>query len=176
MINVRQAKILESRLHREAELYRQGKTFGEIAAVVTAEFRTPEEKPFSFKTIAKDMARIRAEWRTSRIADFDAKIDKELAVIDHLEAEAWAGWQRSIGKVKVTTQKTTAEGEETTVRTEHQAGDPRFLAQVDSCVDKRCRILGLYAAIKTQMELTGEALTKLVADARARVRNKRAPK
>jgi hypothetical protein len=70
-----------------------------------------------------------------------------LARIDHLDASYWHAWERSVGKHTVTTETLSgAEAEmEVSERSEELAGDPRFLAGIMSCIERRCKILDLDA-------------------------------
>src|SRR5689334_17914177 len=45
--------------------------------------------------ISKDTKQIRIAWRESQIRDFDELRSEELARLNHIEREAWAGWHRS---------------------------------------------------------------------------------
>ena len=99
--------------------------------------------------VGHDLKAIRKAWRESAIRDFDELQSEQLAKIDMLEAEAWAGWDRSVGaKQRSVSERTEGDGE-TTAHTRlerwEDAGDPRFLAQVEKCIARRCAILGLDA-------------------------------
>ena len=68
----------------------------------------------------------------SSVSDFNQRKAEELAKIDNVEREAWVAW-------------TTSKGNQT------PAGDPRFLQNVQWCIQKRCKILGLDAAEKLML-------------------------
>lgn len=107
--------------------------------------------------ISRDLLRIRQEWIKSSVRDFDAMRAQELAKIDTLEQEYWNAWRRSQENAEVRTTKarslpppktdaaTSAPSSELEVtdRSEGQSGDPRFLAGVQWCIERRCAILGL---------------------------------
>lgn len=99
-------------------------------------------------SISLDLKAIRAEWKESRIRDFDEAKAVELAKLDKTEREGWLAWERSqTNAVKV---KTTEDGSGEKVEkwSEGQTGDPRFLQIVQTCIQKRCDILGLDAPTK----------------------------
>jgi hypothetical protein len=96
---------------------------------------------------------------TARINEIDERKRIELAKIDNLEMEYWNAWKRSCEKA--TTETTRLQGHpaitvdggqpaapktdklEKISRVEDQAGEPKFLAGVAWCINKRCEILGL---------------------------------
>jgi predicted transcriptional regulator len=126
---------IEQRRQQAAELYLKGTTQAEIA----------RELNVSQATISDDLKAIRREWRDSRIRDFDEAVAMELKKLDHLEREAWSGWDRS--QLPAESTKVTQDGSgkkaEKTVR--QQQGDPRFLDQVHRCIVGRRTLLGLDA-------------------------------
>src|SRR5262245_53581405 len=73
------------RRKRVAALYIQGQSQARIA----------EQVGVAQGTISYDLQAIRKEWLASSVRDFDEAKSQELAKLDHLEAEAWAGWERS---------------------------------------------------------------------------------
>jgi len=99
-------------------------------------------------TISRDLQALQKEWLASSLANLTQAKALELAKVDRLEREYWDAWERSkrtsensiteridgdIAKIKVLLAK------------ESQVGDPRFLAGVEKCINKRCEILGLDA-------------------------------
>jgi hypothetical protein len=173
--------IIQMRRRRVSELYLQGKNQFQIAEIITAEFRKENEKPFSQSHVSYDLKRVREEWRSARVNNYDAKVDMELARLDEIEREAWAAWHRTIGIYKTETRKNTLvkgtdgnqgldlPAEEITVKKEKLAGDPRFLAAVQDCVKKRCEILGLNAPVKAEMAITGDVLMAAINQGSKRV-------
>jgi predicted transcriptional regulator len=100
--------------------------------------------------VSLDLKAIRAEWRRVMVAEFDRIRSEQLGKIDACEAAAWEGWERSLRDAERTlTRKTqdAAGGEtiEASRTVAGQAGDPRFLQVVDSCIDRRLRLIGGYA-------------------------------
>jgi hypothetical protein len=94
----------------------------------------------------------------------DAKA-KALARIELIWTEAWSAWERSCqpAETETTSTERTPAGEEfvegrsrqlfrdrvkAQKRKEGQAGDPRFLAILDNCIDRICKIQGLHAPVR----------------------------
>jgi hypothetical protein len=137
-------RVLQRR-KRVADLYLRGVPQHEIAA---REGVDPAQ-------ITRDLAAIRKEWRAQAVEALATRKARELARIDTIEAEAWAGWERSqqpAETMHAATEKgrTDRDGQplpdrqKTWKTVKAQAGDPRFLERVAWCVSQRCRLLGLY--------------------------------
>jgi predicted transcriptional regulator len=99
--------------------------------------------------VSLDLKAIRAEWRRVMVAEFDRLRSEQLGKIDACEAAAWEGWERSLRDAErtLTRKRTEPDGEhvEASRSVAGQAGDPRFLQVVDSCIDRRLRLIGGYA-------------------------------
>ena len=95
-------------------------------------------------TISDDLKTVRAEWLASRVRDYDAHTEEELAKWDHLERTYWDAWYRSVGEVKTVTEKVGTNGAERSEKIEEKVGDRSFLAGVENCIRERCKLLGLY--------------------------------
>lgn len=143
-------QVLERRMH-VAKLYCQCKTLLEIS----------EEIGASVVSVSKDLKAIREFWLSHIAQSFDERMADILGRIDHVEAEAWLGWQRSCKDaeiLKTTTEKgirispAKAKGKPPTSKlvpvkenlekvVKGQAGDPRFLSVIMDCIDRRSKIL-----------------------------------
>jgi len=107
------------------------------------------------QTISNDLKSLHKEWIASALVDFDEAKAQELAKIDRLEREYWAGWDRSREDAETSTAKVKGDGDKEATKTvKGQAGDPRFLAGIQWCIDRRCKILGVDAP--KRHEITGE--------------------
>ncbi len=129
-----------------AQLYLQGITIAEITR------RVSEANKYSLSTrmIDHDLAEIRKQWLESSVRNFDEARAQELAKLDEVERHAWAAWDRSCGEHHSSRTKAVKEaGEpvknEAVLMKRDEYGDPRFLAIVKQCIDKRCALLGLDA-------------------------------
>lgn len=136
-----------ARIERRVEvtnLYRRGLTMREIA----------ETLGISVSTVCADVKAARSRWKEQYAADYDALKSEQLAKLDEVERAAWEGWDRSLRNAVKETIKDTPDGIMESVTTEGQAGDPRFLKVIESVIAKRCRILGLDAPHKIEIEST----------------------
>ena len=135
---------------RISDLYHQGWLQVDIA----------DELEISPSTVSRDIKHLQKEWIESTLIDFDAAKAKELAKVDRLEREYWIAWVHSCEDAETIRQegKKTEAGiqPDKIVKTaKGQAGDSRFLAGVQWCINKRCEILGLDAAIKQEFKHEG---------------------
>jgi len=138
---------------RTADLYLQGWLQTAIA----------EEIKTSQATVSRDLKALQKDWLKSALRDFDKAKSQELAKVDRLEREYWDAWQRSCEDAETLVKDGTPEKVEKLKRTSKgQAGDPRFLQGVQWCIEKRCKILGIDAPVKTDVTSGGERI-KLVA-------------
>lgn len=149
----------EADLPKMALLYRDGHTQRAIA----------QQFGLSQGQICQDLAEIRRRWQMESIEFFTDKVNAELSRIDNLEITYWEAWERSIlDATMVRVEKKTVglkvevdnlvelpavETKEIKSRT-GQSGNPAFLAGVMSCIERRCKLLGLDAPAKA--ELTGK--------------------
>jgi hypothetical protein len=134
---------IESRRCRIAGLFLRGvKRQGELAQQVGV----------NRSTVSRDLKVLNARWKEAAIRDLNAAKSQELERLDQLEREYWEAWEKSknIHETTTTEQTKTADGErlKAGIRKEEQCGDPRYLAGVQWCIDKRCEILGLRAPHK----------------------------
>jgi hypothetical protein len=114
-------------------------------------------------TISKDLRKIRQAWRESMIRDWDTAKGEELEQLYLARREAWAAYERSIGKHTVITKEgnegATKSGKSTTtrkkvsIREEEHAGSPEWMRVILDIEKKICDLLGLEAP--TKMELMG---------------------
>ena len=123
-------------------LYLHGMTQAKIA----------ERMGVSRVTITHDLQVVQKQWRKSTTIDLDEAKRKELAKIDDLERTYWEAWEVSLGEREqtLTEQRNTGEQAQTraSIRKENRDGDPAFLAGVQWCIERRCKLLGLDAPVK----------------------------
>lgn len=124
------------RRRRVTRLYLRGRSQRWIAARVGV----------SQPTVFRDLEAIRKEWLAAAVFDMNAAKVQELAKLDELELTYWRAWERSIGTHTKKTETVGKDGGlELSETSEELVGDPRFLAGVMTCVERRCKILGLDA-------------------------------
>jgi predicted XRE-type DNA-binding protein len=140
-----------------ADLYFQGWLQAEIA----------EEVGVHQSTVSRDLKALQAEWLQSALVDFNKAKARELARIDRLEREYWRAWLRSVEDKEVEVQEKVEAGDKqgrlkVSLRREGQAGDPRFLAGVQWCIEQRCQILRLYAPVDVDIKSGGRPIFQKV--------------
>jgi hypothetical protein len=95
------------------------------------QYAIAEQIGVSRQTILRDLKTLEKRWKDSAVRDLDAAKGKELAKLDNMEAEAWRSFRRS--------------------RAGGAAGDSRFLGDVQWCIDRRCKLLGIDAPVKQEL-------------------------
>lgn len=173
----RRNHIKEGRMVIVADLYKRGWSIKRIAE----EVRTRMNTTCSTRTIWNDIQSLLEEWRATRIHDTDQRLQLELERIDDCVAELWEQWDKSkedwvrehnkrVG-VPITTEGNgngNGEGatEIVTVKRENMTenvvglGNPAYMAEIRQQLAERRKLLGLYAATKT--EVTGKDGTALI--------------
>lgn len=132
----------EKQLADIARLYLRGTTQAEVG----------EQLGISQKQVSYDLKILRERWQESALIDFNEAKARELAKIDTLEVEYWQAWNDSKAEFRKTS--ITREGADAkTIKsarsdTEERNGDPRYLAGVQWCIEKRCAIIGINAPTK----------------------------
>lgn len=154
-VNQKKVEIAERR-PKVAALYLAGKVQTEIAA----------ELGVDQATVSRDLKALQKEWSEQALRDLDQAKAEQLAKIDRLEREYWDAWAASQGEQTATSKKLVRDGEkekaEASTRVEVQPGDPRFLAGVQWCIEQRCKILGVNAAV--EVKNSGEITLRVVYD------------
>lgn len=148
MRTYRRPKIQRERdLVETARLYCQGLSQAEIG----------ERLGVSQRTISKDLREIQRRWQAACVESISQGKARELARIDELERTYWAAWFDS---KRVKTSKAIKQ-EET------RDGNPAYLQGVMTCIEKRCKLLGLDAPVRMDGETRVEIL-----DARRSIESK----
>ncbi len=136
-----------------ADLYARGKSHREITEALNADRPYTLTRPI----ISGQIKGILEDWRLHTIQEIGIQRAEELIRLNKIEAEAWLAWERSkIESTQTVTEKSEGKNGRTLARVvrDGRDGDPRFLMIVGNCVTERCKLLGLYAAVKS--ELTGK--------------------
>ncbi len=131
-----------------AALYLKGLSIREISKWI-GENRT---YTLSRHQVCEDLKAIRRDWREGTMQATNAWMDLQLAKLDRIEAEAWGAWDRS--KLdRVTTRQSKDAGGQTSASVEKagRVGDARHMATVLTCIDRRCKLLGLDAPEKREV-------------------------
>ena len=149
-----------------AGYYLDGMTHQEIADKLNSE----RGYTLSRRMVSKDVGVIWDRWRESYLMDANELRVRELIKLDKLEATYWEAWERSIQDIVTVKQDKTADrvahglnakGEiseddqelrasyertKTTTEKKQTTGNVKFLDGVEKVIEKRCKILGLFAA------------------------------
>ncbi len=158
-----------------ADLYKRGWSISKIAAEVRSRMNTT----CSTRTVWRDIQDLLEEWRSLRINDVDQRLQLELERIDDAVSELWEQWDKSKENwvreynkrtgVPVPVGDGSGGGEQTEIQTVKREnttenvvglGDPRYIAEIRQQLAERRKLLGLYAATKT--EVTGRDGTPLI--------------
>ena len=145
-----------------ADWYSRGETQTAIAALINSGAHLVKDEDgvcveprytLSQQTISNDIKAIQKAWLESSLRDFDEMRAEQLGKIDEQERRYHRGWERScLDAETVVRKQKEGGGKEQQMTSKGQAGDPRFLAGVDGCIDRRCKLLGLDAPTKSIVE------------------------
>lgn len=151
-------------VRKRSEVARDRRVIGRMYLKGATQMAIAAELGISQATVSNDLKHIQAEWQAANIADIDRRKREELAKIDALELEYWDAWARSCENAEVETTKMVGSSPEKpdraekTKRVEGQAGDPRFLAGVQWCIERRCKLLGIDAPHAVDLTSAGKAI------------------
>lgn len=156
----------EERRAEVARLYLRGWTQTRIAEFIGV----------AQPTVSKDLKALQQAWRDAALRDFDEAKARELARLDEVEREAWDAYQRTVGEHVIRTEGVTAGpngGPYEKSVTEDLAGNPAFLNIVTTCIERRCKLLGIDAPQKIEQGEPGSfaalpASTREALEAQAR--------
>jgi len=150
-------------------MYLEGYKQAEIAARLNEQ---NDERGYTLtqQMVSYDLGQLIKEWRASGLMDINEAKAQELAKINHLEMVYWDAWHKSCEDAQTITRKSkgvirkyedggggfvSEQPAEVGQRTQGQVGDPRYLAGVQWCIDRRCKILGVDEA--TKLNIQGDA-------------------
>lgn len=159
MTGPKRSKIQIANDHRDiAAMYLRGKTQAEIAEYISTD--PARGYTLTVQQISYDLRAIRKVWLASAMRDFDEARAQELAKIDQLELTYWQAWADSRAARETTVIEGTPETPQKRKKTrQDQHGNPQFLAGVQWCIERRCKLLGFDAPQKS--EVTGANGTPL---------------
>ncbi len=134
------AKVLSDRME-VARLYLEGKYQHEIAEILGV----------SQQQVSYDLKEIQLTWQDMSVAQLTELKARELARIDNLERTYWQAWEKSQQPKETTS--TAKEGEKVKVgkRSEQRNGNPQFLQGVQWCIERRIKLLGLDAPVRSEV-------------------------
>ena len=144
---------------QEIEMSLRGKYQHEIAAVLE----------LSQGMVCNDMKKIKARWQKETNLAIDEAKAKELVKLDFLEREYWLDWERYLAAWDASkterTRKRQRKGAtgaiDASIETEKRDGNPAFLdgmlrckEGILRCHERRCKMLGLEAPVRSEVEVT----------------------
>jgi hypothetical protein len=138
--------MIDDRRARVASYKVQGLSIRKIVAALAKDkcVNPDSGRPWNTATIQSDLVHLTEVWKASALRDITQVKADELAKLDELEREAWQAWRRGIGRKQIRTTKTGGvDGGSVSLKTETLNGDPRFLALVLDCQQRRAKMLGL---------------------------------
>lgn len=146
----------EADYERITSLYLRGWRQADIAA----------ELGLTQQQVSYDLRTIQKRWRESTTMNLDEAKQKELSRIDELERDFWTAWESS--KTERTKARQETDGtkdrsgkpivKKSSMEKEQRDGNPAFLQGVLSCIDRRCKLLGLDAPEKSEVDLKSRVL------------------
>ena len=105
--------------------------------------------------ISRDLKEIHKRWRQSSLIDVNEARHQELSRIDELEREYWGAWRRSCEAKTKTRTETGAAGSKASRETDQMLGNPAYLAGVQWCIERRCKIFGIDAPVRNELSGPG---------------------
>ncbi|MFQ6026919.1 MAG: hypothetical protein ACE5Q6_05315 [Dehalococcoidia bacterium] len=108
--------------------------------------------------VSYDLKAIQEQWRKNTTINLDEAKLKELARIDALERTYWAAWESSLAEKETDSTErregATSVSTKASIKKEQRDGNPAFLEGVMNCIKERSKLLGLYAAVKTESDVS----------------------
>jgi hypothetical protein len=144
-----------------SELYLKGVSLKRITEVITSKHypgymdSNLKSKRLRLSFVQNDIQAIIKEWKATAVNNIDMLRAVEIEKINHLEQVYWEAWERSVGEKE---QSTTERVEDVTTRLLARVvktdsdGNAAFLAGIQWCIDKRCKLLGLDAPTKNEIK------------------------
>jgi hypothetical protein len=129
----------------------------------------------SQQTISRDLQEVKKRWLQKADVSFDEHVAHEIAKLEILEREYWAGWKRSQQPRKnslvTVREKTDATPGENEAREGMRDGNPRFLEGVLFVMERKARLLGLDKPTRINGTIQTFDLTKLSDEQLERIAN-----
>ena len=147
--NVRTEREIERDAVLIADWYIRGWTHLQMTDALNAAHY--EGRELSRRMISYDVQKMLKRWRDKAVGDVGVRKAEELARIDRLETEYWEAWDRSKESSKTVQAKKGGESQTVIQTVKDSDGDPRYLQGVQWCIEQRCKIIGLYAPVRTNV-------------------------
>lgn len=151
------------------EMYLKGYSCRVIAARLCEHVKNP--KYLTYRQVNNDINAILKQWHNDRITDINKQKTIELEKIHKLEQEYWRAWEKSIedfekkskklkGSVGLDRDGKPKSPSEQEISTTEMIsmGNPAYLAGIERCIERRCKILGIDAPQKMDVTSGGEKI------------------
>lgn len=103
-----------------------------------------ERMGIHISTATRDLAAIKAEWREEMLESTDAVMARDLAELGMVKQEAWRVYAKSLDhSPKIVTEHDAPGGVEVTTVTMDPKPDLNALKLVQTCIEKKRKVLGL---------------------------------
>jgi hypothetical protein len=129
----KQSRTIEQRRALVSRLWLQGLTVREIGKEINS----------SDSVVYTDVAAIRNTWREDTKEYMAEFLNRELARVDLIEAEAWKAWKLSLTERQRKMVEKDTKGNKVKLMREGQCGNPQYLALIGTCIETRRKLLGL---------------------------------
>ena len=116
-----------------------------------SQYRMGQELGISKQSVNHQLKNLIKRWREDTALKIDDHKARELAKLNHVEKEYWEAWDKSKEASRTAKQRTDARGETKEIIQTEEVGDPRYLQGVMGCIDRRCKILGVDAPVKSEI-------------------------
>lgn len=155
-----------------AEMYLKGYTNRAISQHLSKTFSTPEKEYYlSHVTVASDVKFLLKEWLKNTTIDIDHLKARELEKLNKLENTYWEAWEKSFEDYEKTSKKISQSGSELPKEKEGKSfienskkqemsilqiknmGNPAYLQGVERCIERRCKIVGIDAPQKHEVDV-----------------------
>jgi predicted transcriptional regulator len=140
---------IRERRKAAAEMYMRGLTQQEIALALGCDK----------SLVCRDLQEVRRQWRESAMRDWDEAVGQQLEELERLREQYWEAWERSKQDRTRRRRRKRKAGEskdsvrEVSTYVEQRDGNPKFLAGVMQCIERRCKLLGLDAPTRVDLDV-----------------------
>ena len=161
-----ESAVMAERKAKVFRLYTRGMSCRAIAEQLAAETSNKGVEPRHYSTISRYVKEIFDNYRLISLQDAASHTAAMLARLDLMEVELWAAWDRSKGEFteQSTGRRQTASGsfDTASVKKKQRLGEPKIMALIQGCWDRRCKLLGLMKA-EDFKAMNGQMPVKFVA-------------
>lgn len=134
-----------------SEKFVQSYTLKEITSMLNDRNRD-KKYTLTFQQVHYDIKLILQGWYEERTDLIDNYIELEIKKLNKIEQECWEAWEASkvskskskINDAVIDQQGNIRGGRVSERQIEESHGDPRYLDMIQTCIDKRLKLLGLY--------------------------------